>query len=196
MPRPKGSKNGVIVGPRKKDGSLYKNPKKTGKRCKYGHVNCVEGPACEEIRKRMGRPTEWLPEYNQAIIKYFRQESFVVHHDESGRPHVVVAAKFPTFEGFADSVLDCSVSVLYVWAKPENASKYPGFAEAFTHAHDLQKKIYIENGISGASQGGVAQMLGKNMFGFKDTQDLTNAGGKFEAPIIVDASGEPFKLGK
>lgn len=196
MPRPKGSKNGKIVGPRKKDGSLYKDPTRTGKRCRYGHINCVEGEACEEIRTRMGQPTKWKPEYNHAIVEHFSVESFKTHFDEHGKPYNIVAAKFPTFEGFANDVLKTSVQTLHTWAKEENASKYPGFREAFTRAHELQKKIYIENGASGASNGGVVQMLGKNMFDFKDTQDLTNAGGKFEAPIIVDSSGEPFKLGK
>lgn len=195
MGRPKGSKNGVIIGPRTKWGQRYKNPDRTGKRCKYGHVNCVGGPACEKARTLAGAPSAWRPEINEEIIKFFSGESVKYVYDDRGKPYPILERRFPTFERFAASIGVC-VDTLHEWAKEENKAKYEGFSACFKLAHELQKTFYVESVQCGASSGGVVAMLGKNLFGFKDTQDLTNDGGKFESPPIVDASGTPFKFGK
>jgi hypothetical protein len=160
------------------------------KRCKYGHINCVEGPACEEIRKLVGNPPLWKPEYNRQIIEHFslpNSAPYREHFDDHEKVQLI-PARVPTFEGFA-SKLEIVMDTLYEWAKEENREKYPGFSDAFTRAHALQKEFLLANGSAGAGNPSFIQFFLKNNHGMKDTKDLTNDGGKFEPPVIVNPGG-------
>jgi hypothetical protein len=180
---------------------LAKNIPKKGPlfRCKYGHVRCKGGEACEKAYQiacgTAGAPTAWKPEHNNEIIAYFTRESFEIVTDDKDKPHVIPADKFPTFEGFAVSI-DVDSDTLREWAKDENKAKYPGFSAAFTRAHELQKKFLFEMSMSGAGSAQFAQFFAKNNFGMRDTTDHTNNGEAFKPPVIVDPSGEPFKFSK
>lgn len=181
------TKRKKITEPRKKDGSKYKNPALTNRRCKYGHINCVEGPACEEIRKRVGCPPAWKPEYNQQIIEHFslpNNAPYREHFDDHDKVQLI-PARVPTFEGFA-AKLEVTTQTLYEWAKEENREKYPGFFDAFAQAHDLQKEFLLVNGSVGAGNASFIQFFLKNNHGMKDTRDQTNDGGKFETPVIIN----------
>lgn len=192
MPSSKKPRKNTIVGPRKKSGAKFKNPDRTSIRCRYGHFNCVEGPACEKIRERMGNPPAWKPEYNELIIEHFRkplQEGpYREHFDDHGKAQLI-PARVPTFEGFAVLVCGVSPDTLYEWAKEENKDKYLGFSDAFKHAHALQKEFLLANGTSNAGSPSFIQFFLKNNHGMKDTKDLTNDGGKFEPPVVVNPGG-------
>lgn len=183
-----------------------RKPGKRGKlyRCERGHIRCDGGAACEKaylLACGIGAPTAWKPEYNEEIVKHFQvDEVSSLHYDDKGRPYPIMKNKFPTFEGFAGKI-GVSVDTLYEWAKAkhsvesdEKCIKYPGFSEAFRLAHNKQALYIHEAAMSGAANTTYAIFFAKNNLGMRDTTDLTNDGGKFESPTLVDYSQKPYDL--
>jgi hypothetical protein len=133
------------------------------------------------------RPTTWKPEYNQAIIDWF--EDAALHPfrevvDNHGRIQLV-PKRCPTLEGFAHSI-GTVPQVLERWAEEENKDKYPGFSESHSRALKLQKDFLLATAQSGAADSRFTMFMLKNNHGMRDTTDITNDGGKFEPPVIIN----------
>lgn len=144
-----------------------------------------------ETDKSPGQPPKWKKEYNKAIVDWFKSkadEPFREHFDEKDRAQLI-PARCPTFEGFASSI-DVVCDTLVEWAKAENEKKYPGFSASYARARQLQKDFLLANGTAGAGNPSFAIFMLKNNHGMRDTQDLTNDGGKFEKPVIVNPGGD------
>lgn len=185
---------------KKKTATSNELPKAPVQRCSFGHVSCENNSLrCAAALKKYfaskcGRPSEWHESHNEALKTFFEVSAFDTHLDSHGRPHML-AMDCPTIEGFA-SIIGVHVDTLNEWAKPANTQKYPGFSEAFHYAKQKQKELLIRCGIANAGNSQFIQFILKNNHGMKDTTDLTNNGGAFEAPPMYDASGAPYGFGK
>lgn len=84
---------------------------------------------------------------------------------------VTVGIQFPTFQGFADSI-GVDMSTLTEWR-----GKYARFSSAYSHAKELQEKIWLVNGMGGQYNAQFAQFFGKNCLGYKDKQETEHSGG-------------------
>lgn len=141
-------------------------------------------------KKDPWRPTKWEPEFNDRIVAYFdHEDSYHIEHDEKGRPYPV-PVRLPTFEKFARSI-HVTHATLLNWAKEshDDPKKYPGFFEAYTRAQELQESFLLTAGFAGASQSNMTIFILKNKYNYRDTHDHTNAGEKFEQPVIINPGG-------
>ena len=126
-----------------------------------------------------GRPTKYQAAYCEKIIDYFRVEPQQVEYKRTyyadgsikSEEPVTVGAQFPTFQGFADSI-GVDMSTLTEWR-----GKYARFSAAYSHAKELQEKIWLVNGMGGQYNAQFAQFFGKNCLGYKDKQETEHSGG-------------------
>lgn len=130
----------------------------------------------EQKPKKIGRPTKYRDNFPKKLLKYFLnspkfEEKELPHYDKDGNLKWVDVKRFPgklpTFEHFANYILDVSVNVLYEWCK-----KYPEFLGAFTRAKEIQKDFIIENGSSGLYNPTFTQFVAKNITDMRDVQEV------------------------
>jgi len=98
-----------------------------------------------------GRPSKYDPEYCTAIIDYFK--------DETIQP-------LPLFEDFAEK-LDICVTTLYVWQ-----TAHPEFLKAYKRAQKIQLSRWIKGSMEGKFNTAFTIFAGKNMFGWRDKNEL------------------------
>jgi len=128
---------------------------------------------------KAGRPTLYKQEYCEQIIKYFDVEPVSIERKKTYYSDgtlktddvVVLPALFPTFQGFANEI-GVNVDTLHEWKE-----KHEEFSEAYTHAKELQEKIWLVNGMGGLYNAQFAQFFGKNCLGYKDKQEVEHGGG-------------------
>lgn len=165
---------------------------------KRAKVKARRPPKPTKVPGKPGQPIKWLPEYNEAIVKWFDKEAVKTHYDKNIRPYQVLAHTFPTLEGFAFSI-GVDDDTLLNWAKMDREaiesegeieSPCPGFFGAYTRAKKRQKQFFIEAGMAGALNPVLARLFAINNLDMKDTTDHTNDGGKFETPVIVSPGGD------
>ena len=135
------------------------------------------------IGNQGGRPTDYKPEYCEAIIKWFEIEPNYqkeLPHYQGGElswmDYKVFANKLPTFHSFAKSI-GVTHQTLLNWGE-SNVE----FFEAYTQAKELQKYFLIENGLNGCYNAAFAIFVSKNITDMRDRQEITGADG---APIIT-----------
>lgn len=153
------------------------------------------------IKRPQGRPTKYKPEYCQMLIDFFTKREGekleLKHYDKNGKYRwsdwKILPPKFPSFVGFAMQI-GVDDDTLERWANPEKKAKYPGFCGAYARAKEIQKKILVENALSGAYNPQFAIFLAKNITDMKDKQEMDhNPDGK---PIQISVvSYEPPKNG-
>jgi hypothetical protein len=115
-------------------------------------------------KNKKGRPTKYDPRLCSQIIEYFDVEPY---EEVDGKR---IPNPLPTFEKFAHSVGLC-VATLHVW-KGNNQD----FLEAYKKAQELQKHFWITNSLLGLYPPGFACFAGKNMFEWRDKQDINHSG--------------------
>lgn len=93
----------------------------------------------------MGRPTDYKPEYCEAIVTYFLESE-----------------EYPTLEGFCIPYA-FSTSSLHVWAE-----KYPDFMDSKKKAVEIQKHRTIKGAMDGSLNTAYSIFIGKNCHGMKD----------------------------
>lgn len=171
-------------------------------RCKYGHVYCKGGEACANAVAKVGRPTEWRPEYNDMIVEHFEMPDPIIHFDKNGRPYPLMQGTFPTFEGFAVSI-GTTVKSLLDWSKndEESLKKYPGFCSSYALAKAKQAQILHKNAMLGAGSVPYAMFFAQNNFGMKSKADVTSDDeplkpGAGTQVVIMNPSDEPFTISK
>lgn len=123
----------------------------------------------------MGRPTKYLPEYCEQIVKYFDKEPIekieTIKEDKNGDPYTVInerACQCPTFEYFS-AKLGVSRQTMLSWTK-----LFPEFLVAYESARSFQANIMLVNGMSGAYNAGFTGLSMKNMHGWKDKSEVEN----------------------
>lgn len=91
-----------------------------------------------------GRPTNYRPEYCQAIIDYFADPtSWVINTDAKGSSKAIPSSKIPTIARWCHGI-GVSTRTLDDWQ-----SRYPEFSEAYQMARELQQSFVIELGAAG-----------------------------------------------
>lgn len=126
--------------------------------------------------RKIGRPTNYIPEYCDLLIEYFSNRSQIVGFKKvyykdgtlKSEEPVTMPPSYPTFQGFATTI-NTTVKTLLDWKE-----KYPEFGEAYARAKDIQESILVENGIQGLYNAGFCQFIAKNTFGYKDKVETEN----------------------
>lgn len=116
-----------------------------------------------------GRPSNYRPEYCQAIVEYFSiPVSWEKHVTEKGAAQILPMNKLPTFERWAAD-MGVGEKTLHDWC-----AKYPEFAEAYASAKSLQKAFLMELGAAGVGNHTLALMLRTN-HGMKEEKEVSPA---------------------
>jgi hypothetical protein len=134
----------------------------------------------------MARPTIYDSKYCDMIIDYFNvqpqqtvyKETYYADGGVKSKEPVVLAAQFPTFQGFANEI-GVNGDTLVEWSK-----KYDEFSAAYAQAKAIQEKIWLINGIGGQYNAQFAQFFGKNCLGYSDKSQID----------IANANDKPFQV--
>lgn len=126
----------------------------------------------------MGRPTKYKKIYCKRIIKYFNIEPYTEKMtttiDKKGKETVKIArvpCDLPLFQSFARSI-GATVSMVDRWRK-----KYKEFGEAYNEAKAMQESIWFTNSSLGLYNAAFTIFAGKNMFGWRDKQEVDHTTG-------------------
>lgn len=126
----------------------------------------------------VGRPTKYKPEYCEQIIKYFDVEhtnvisvTVTYKNGDTREEERVVANDLPTFQRFSYEIGVCT-DTLHEWKKV-----HPEFSEAYKRAQELQEAMWLTNSMKGLYPGAFTIFAGKNMFGWRDKQEVEHSGG-------------------
>lgn len=113
-----------------------------------------------------GRPSNYRPEYCQALLQYFSAaDSWEMYNaNKTSTAQIVPSSKLPTFERWA-AALGVGQRTLGEWCV-----KYPEFAEAYAIAKDLQKSFLMELGAAGVGNQTIQLMLRTN-HGMKEEKE-------------------------
>ena len=138
----------------------------------------------EPVKRPVGRPTLYRPEYVEQLIEFFDKEPFehVPGFDKAGNEKMeMVPAKFPTLARFATKI-GVTRDTLYEWSTAKNDDetlKYPEFSYAYKRAKDFQEAILVEGAMAGAFTPSFSIFTAKNVLGWKDKteQEITGADG-------------------
>lgn len=123
----------------------------------------------EEVKNQLGRPTKYKPEYCQQLIDYMTQEGEVVCKAVVVDKEVVdhkLGALPNFFEGFAAQI-GVTTGTLAVWRE-----QHPEFLEAYKKAKDIQLDKMLKGSIGGVYNSAGAIFALKNMFGWRDKQEV------------------------
>lgn len=130
------------------------------------------------IGNKGGRPTDYRPEYCEALIKWFEIEpnrEVEIPHYKDGEitwnDYKIIANKLPKFHEFAKSI-GIVHSTLLEWC-----DKNIEFSKAYTRAKELQKYFLIENGLNGCYNPTFAIFVSKNITDMKDKTETQISGG-------------------
>lgn len=143
-----------------------------------------------ETEKTMGRPTKWTPGLNDRMVGFFQGEAYReiqrLNPKTGAEYSEFVANKLPFFGEFErkEGIYHGSLAE---WAKPENASKYPGFANAYKHCKELQKEFLSQNALMGLTNPTFSIFLAKNITDMRDQVDQrhVDADGQTVAPLTI-----------
>ena len=141
---------------------------------------------------KVGRPTNYVPEYCDLLIEYFSNRSPIIERKKifykdgtlKSEEPVTMPPSYPTCQGFAMSI-NTTAKTLLDWKE-----KHPEFGEAYARAKDIQESILLENGIQGLYNAGFCQFIAKNTFGYKDKVETEN-----KTTMEVSGSVENFLKG-
>lgn len=144
---------------------------------------------------KVGRPDKYKKKYAQMLIDYFTrdavrevEEVYTNKKGETWSKTVEKACEFPTFEGFASSI-NVTDNTLQSWCELKNEDgtlRYPEFLSAYTRAKELQKRVLVENSMTGRYNTQFAIFIAKN---------VTNLRDKVEAPTDADGNVVPYIAG-
>lgn len=125
--------------------------------------------------KKRGRPTKYKPIYCKKIVEFFnisptitKLEKFYYKNGDVKEKEVEVANEFPTIIDFSTSI-GVDEDTILNWTK-----KHKAFLGAYTKAKKLQENIWLKNGLKGLYNPYFAGLMGKNIYGWKDKQEVDN----------------------
>jgi len=129
-----------------------------------------------------GRPTNYKPEYCDALIAFFDVEPYEdveIKHYKDGKVSWIdtkrMQNKLPTLTGFAKTI-GVSWRTLYDWLNKEHSSFQPEFSQAFTYAQELRKDFLIQNGLEGLIPPVTFKFVAVNMTDMRDKQQIEHTG--------------------
>jgi hypothetical protein len=148
-----------------------------------------------------GRPTKYKPEYCEAIIDFFNVsptrtilETVTRKDGSTVDKEIEIANDLPTIQRFCFSI-DIVKDTLHEWV-----ARYPEFSDAYKRAKELQEDMWVRNSLKGLYNPSFTIFTGKNIFGWRDKQDIEHSGSidrnlsdeQLDA-IISRAAGETSK---
>lgn len=120
-----------------------------------------------------GRPSKYRPEFDALIVAFFDKEPFTEHHVEQVDGFVKLQ-RMPTdppmLATFAKSI-GVSMDAVNSWATAANGDgspRYPGFAEAYARAREMNEALLVRAGLLGLYDARVLQFALKNLYGWQD----------------------------
>lgn len=122
----------------------------------------------EQIKKKLGRPTNYLPEYCEKLEEYFDQPLYKEVEIEVGTgfksktKKVLKPNSLPTFEGFCVQYR-LSDKVVYDWKK-----KHHDFLQSWERCKKIQKRFLVEHGLMNNYNSNFAKFVALN---FTDMMD-------------------------
>lgn len=120
----------------------------------------------------VGRPTDYKPEYCQAIIDYFSVKPYeltekeIIKDGHSAVIQVNEASDFPSFAGFAAKMGVCRDTI------QEWCDKHPEFSVAHKKAKVLQESWMTTNGMKSLINTPFAIFTAKNVLGWRDQKEV------------------------
>ena len=135
----------------------------------------TKGNNFAEGRVSLGK---YKKEYAEMLIKYFTVPTFTTVWErryytngqvKEEKP-IIIAGKYPTFEGFATSI-GVTSRTLENWR-----DKYPSFGEAYERAVDMQKDILVVNSLGGQYNGNFAKFIASAQFGMAEKSEQKISG--------------------
>lgn len=134
--------------------------------------------------KKTGRPSKYTPQMCERIITYFdiepytkKEVEYITKKGKKLTKTVIEANDLPTLDGFCVSI-NIAKNTLQNWRK-----KYKDFEYACQRAKTLQKHIWLTNSFKGLYATAFTIFAGKNMFGWRDRQDITTGDKELAGPI-------------
>ena len=122
---------------------------------------------------KVGRPTKYDVKYCDEILEFFDVdktrtilEKFFYKNGDEKEKEVEVANELPTIQAFCHKI-GINKSTLHEWVK-----KHEEFSNAYKRARDLQEDMWLTNSLKGLYPGAFTIFAGKNMFGWRDKQEL------------------------
>lgn len=122
-----------------------------------------------------GRPSEYKPEYAEALIEYFSEAPYkeilkkiVTKDGDVVEVPSVEATDFKTLAGFAISIGVHSETLLN-WSK-----QFPEFFDAYKRAKDFQQQFLAVNGNKGLINPAFSIFTAKNVLQWRDKQPDEN----------------------
>lgn len=125
------------------------------------------------VKKKMGRPTKYRPQYAEQILEFFSLDEPSYREVETSWGIQFVARRVPTLQRFA-LMIGVNTSTLWTWANAKKANTdeflYPDFSNAYTRAKNCQAAIIIEAGIVGALNTSFAIIMLRNIHQWRNKE--------------------------
>lgn len=148
------------------------------------------------MAKKEGRPTKFLPEYTDKLIKFFDIEPYkkeVLEHSKEffesgklrkeGEKTALIPNKLPTLYRFARKI-GVDFTTVWRWAEKgetmqkdgewtkDTAPDFIKFCNAYKEAKEMQKEFLINIGLSGASNAPFTIFTAKNVTDMRDQSEV------------------------
>lgn len=120
-----------------------------------------------------GRPSKYRPEYDAMIVAYFHKEPYTEVDVEQSNGVVKkqrMATDPPMLAGFA-STIGVSRDAVNGWAtdvEVDGRPRYPGFADAYARARELNESMLARGGLLGLYEPRFSGFVMKNLYGWQD----------------------------
>lgn len=131
-----------------------------------------------------GQPSNYRPEYCQAIVEFFTRDPWEIRETEKGGYQLLPKDKLPTAIRWVQ-LMKMSITTFHTWCR-----EHPEFAEAYAICQELQKAYILEAG-GHTMQGNFAQFMLKVNHGMRDDlppEDDDSDSGNVE--FVVDGKGQ------
>jgi hypothetical protein len=122
---------------------------------------------------KVGRPTDYKPEYCEQIIEYFSVKPYAKETKPVQTPMGTIpmpidaASDFPSFAGFAAKIGVCRDTLL------DWCTAHDEFLRAYKKAKELQENWLVTNGMKGLVSTPFAIFTAKNVIGWRDRNETT-----------------------
>ena len=125
------------------------------------------------MSKPKGRPPKYTPELCEKLVKYFNVphtiktvERFFYKNGDTKEKDVEVANTLPLIQDFCFKN-DISKQSFYRWVK-----QYSDFSDSYNIGKGMQEQMWINNTLKGLYNAPFAIFTGKNMFKWRDKQEI------------------------
>lgn len=123
-------------------------------------------------KRPVGRPSDYRPEYAQALLEYFSEKPYKTISVMNGlgiEVDKVVATDFKSLAGFAIEI-GVARSTISLWAVEKNEDgnlKHPEFSEAYARAKDFQENFLVVNANKNLINPRFAEFTAKNVINWR-----------------------------